>query len=124
MIAQGEQGESTMGRTTQEVLQHHAEAVAAGDLDGVLADYTDDAVLITPQGTFTGAAGAREAWSRLLGDLPNAQLALTAVVVEGDVVLMRWTATSDNGRVDDGVDTLVLGGDGIRVQTVHYTLHN
>ena len=111
-----------MARTTQEVLQHHGEALGARDLEGVLADYTADAVLITPQGSFTGTAGARDAWSRLLGDLPNAELSLSSVVVEGDVALMRWTATTDRGSVEDGVDTLVISGDGIRVQTVHYTL--
>jgi len=113
-----------MARTTQEILQHHGEAIAAGDLAGILADYTDDAVLITPQGTFTGAAGARDAWLQLLGALPNPQVDLSSVVVEGDVVLMTWSAVTDDGRVDDGVDTLIVSGDGIRVQTVHYTLRS
>jgi ketosteroid isomerase-like protein len=113
-----------MTRTPDEILQHHADALAAGDLEGVLADYTADAVLITPQGTFTGTAGAREAWLQLLGALPNAKVDVSSVVVEGDVVLMDWTASTDNGRVEDGVDTLVLNGDGFRVQTVHYTLRS
>lgn len=37
-----------MTRTPQEVLQHHAQALGAGDLDEIVADYTDDAVFITP----------------------------------------------------------------------------
>jgi ketosteroid isomerase-like protein len=110
-----------VARTLQEVLGHHGDALAAGDLDGIVADYTDDAVLITPQGTFRGRAGAREAWLRLLGDLPDAKVDVSSVVVEGDVVLMAWAASSDAGRVDDGIDTLLVGADGIRVQTIHYT---
>ena len=114
-----------MARTPQEVLQHHGDALGAGDLDEILADYTDDAVLITPQGTFTGTAGARDAWLQLLGDMPNPKVEVTSVVIEGlvdgAVVHMRWTADTDQGRVDDGVDTLVLDPSGIRVQTVHYT---
>ena len=32
-----------MTRTPEEVFQHHAEALVAGDLDGIVADYADDA---------------------------------------------------------------------------------
>ena len=111
-----------MARTTQEILQHHGAALGAGDLEGILADYTDDTVLITPQGTFTGITGARDAWLQLLRDLPNPRVDVSSVVVEGVVVLMEWTASTDKGRVDDGVDTLVMDGDGKRVQTLHSTL--
>jgi ketosteroid isomerase-like protein len=111
-----------MARTPQEILQHHGTSLGAGDLDGILADYPEDCVLITPQGTFTGAAGARDAWLQLLGDLPGAKVDVWSVVVEGDIVLMKWTASTDRGRVEDGVDTMVLSGEGIRAQTIHYTL--
>jgi ketosteroid isomerase-like protein len=107
--------------TPQENLRHHGEALATGDLDGIISDFTDDAVLITPQGTFRGTAGAREAWLRLLADLPNPKVDASSVVLEGDVALMAWAASSDKGRVDDGIDTVVVNGEGIKVMTVHYT---
>jgi len=47
-----------MARTPQEILQHHGASIGAGDLEGILADYPEDAVLITPHGTFRGTAGA------------------------------------------------------------------
>jgi len=111
-----------MARTPQEILQHHGASIGAGDLEGILADYPEDAVLITPHGTFRGTAGAREAWLKLLGDLPNPKVDLSSLVVEGELVLMKWTASSDDGRVEDGIDTMVLSPDGIRLQAVHYTL--
>ena len=40
-----------MARTPQEVFQHHVQALGAGDLDEIVADYTDDAVFITPAGS-------------------------------------------------------------------------
>ena len=43
-----------MTRTPQEVFQHHAQALGAGDLDEIVADYTDDAVFITPAGVQRG----------------------------------------------------------------------
>ena len=33
-----------MARSPQEIFKHHAEALIAGDLDEIVADYTDDAV--------------------------------------------------------------------------------
>lgn len=37
-----------MTRAPEEIFQHHAEALGAGDLDEIVADYADDAVFITP----------------------------------------------------------------------------
>jgi hypothetical protein len=39
-----------MARTPKEIFQHHGEALVAGDLDGIMADYADDSVYITPRG--------------------------------------------------------------------------
>ena len=61
-----------MARTPQEIFQHHATALIAGDIDGIVDDYADDAVFITPQGVQRGKDGVREAFTALLTDLPNA----------------------------------------------------
>ena len=43
--------EATTARTPQEVFQHHGGgAWMAEDLDGLVSDYTDDAIFITPEG--------------------------------------------------------------------------
>jgi ketosteroid isomerase-like protein len=46
-----------MPRSPQEVFQHHAEALGAGDLDAIVDDYSDDAVFITPDGIMRGKDG-------------------------------------------------------------------
>ena len=38
-----------MTRTPQEIFQHHVQAPGAGDLDEIVADYTDEAVFLTPR---------------------------------------------------------------------------
>jgi ketosteroid isomerase-like protein len=50
-----------MTRTPEEVFAHHAQALGAGDLDGIVEDYADDAVFITPAGVKRGrtASGRR-----------------------------------------------------------------
>ena len=43
-----------MTRTPEEVFAHHAQALGAGDLDEIVADYADNAVLISPPGIKRG----------------------------------------------------------------------
>jgi ketosteroid isomerase-like protein len=111
-----------MARTPQEIFQHHAGALIAGDVDEIVADYTEDAVFITPQGVLRGKDGVREGFSRLLADLPNAQWDVPTQIFEGDVLFIEWSAVSAHSRVADGIDTFVFRDGGIRVQTVRYTL--
>lgn len=111
-----------MTRTAEEVFAHHAEALGAGNLDEIVADYADDAVLITPAGVNRGKAGIREAFTQLLTDVPNAAWELKTQIYEDDVLFLEWTADAAQTRVEDGIDTFVFRNGLIRVQTVRYTL--
>jgi hypothetical protein len=109
-------------RSPQEVFKHHAEALGGEDLDGIVSDYADDAIFITPAGVKRGKDGVREAFTQLLGELPGASWALPTQLYEDDILLLEWTADSARNRVDDGIDTFVFRDGLIRVQTVRYTL--
>ena len=111
-----------MTRTPQEVFQHHAQALGAGDLDEIVADYADDAVFITPAGVKRGKEGVREGFTQLLADVPNAAWELKTQTYEDDVLFLEWTAVSAATKVEDGIDTFVFSDGLIRVQTVRYTL--
>jgi len=111
-----------MARTPQEVFAHHAQALGAGDLDEIVADYTDDAVFISPTGVLRGPDGIRAAFTRLLADVPNANWDLKTQIYDGDVLFLEWAADAGATRVDDGIDTFVFRDGLIRVQTVRYTL--
>jgi hypothetical protein len=69
-----------------------------------------------------GKDGIRQAFTKLLADVPDAQWALPTQIYEGDVLLLEWTAESARTRVEDGIDTFVFRDGRIRVQTVRYTL--
>jgi ketosteroid isomerase-like protein len=114
--------EATTLRTPQEVFQHHGEALMAEDLDGIVSDYADDAVMITPAGVLRGKDGIREGFTKLIGDLPGAKWELPTMIFEGDVLLLEWKAQSEKVKADDGIDTFVFRDGLIRVQTVRYTL--
>jgi ketosteroid isomerase-like protein len=109
-------------RTPQEVFQHHAEVLIAGDIDGIVDDYADDAVFITPDGTLRGKDGVRQGFEKLLSDLPSADWDVPTQIFEGDVLFIEWNAKSAETRAEDGIDTFVFRDGLIRVQTVRYTL--
>jgi hypothetical protein len=111
-----------MTRSPQEVFAHHGEALMAEDLDGIVSDYADDAVFITPDGVRHGKAGVREGFTKLLSDLPGASWELPTQLFEDDVLLLEWKAESESVKADDGIDTFVFRDGLIRVQTVRYTL--
>lgn len=111
-----------MTRTPQEIFQHHAEALIAGKLEEIVADYADDAVFITPSGVQRGKDGVRAGFIKLLEDLPNAQWSVPTQIFDGDILFIEWSADAGATRVDDGVDTFVFRDGQIVVQTVRYTL--
>ena len=113
-----------MTRTPQEIFQHHAQALGAGDLDEIVADYADTAVFITPAGVKRGKDGVREGFTQLLADVPNAAWDLQTLIYEDDVLFLEWAATAATTKVEDGIDTFIFSDGLIRVQTVRYTLQH
>jgi ketosteroid isomerase-like protein len=114
--------EAVVSRTPQEIFAHHAEVLIAGDIDGIVEDYADDAVFITPAGVQRGKDGVRAAFTKLLEDLPNADWEVPTQIFEGDVLFIEWNAKAASSRADDGIDTFVFRNGQIAVQTVRYTL--
>jgi ketosteroid isomerase-like protein len=113
-----------MTRTPQEVFQHHAAALGAGDLDEIVADYADDAVFITPAGILRGKDGIRAAFTQLLADVPNAAWTLKTTIYEGDVLFLEWAADAGATYAEDGIDTVIFRDGRIQLQTVRYTVQH
>jgi ketosteroid isomerase-like protein len=111
-----------MARTPQEILAHHTHALVTGDIDGLVADYADDSVVITPDGVARGKDGVRAAFTKLLGQLSDAVFDVKTQTFEGDMLLLEWVLDSPAARTD-GVDTFVFGDGMIRAQTISHTAH-
>jgi ketosteroid isomerase-like protein len=109
-------------RSPQEVFGHHAQALGAEDLDEIVADYSDDAVFISPVGVQRGRDGIRQAFTKLLGEVPQAAWDIKTTIYEGDILFLEWGAEGGGNRIEDGIDTFVFRDGLIRVQTVRYTL--
>jgi predicted SnoaL-like aldol condensation-catalyzing enzyme len=109
-------------RSPQEVFDHHAQALGAEDLDEIVADYSDDAIFITPAGVLRGKDGIRQAFTKLLGEVPQATWDLKTTIYEDDILFLEWGAEGGGNRIQDAVDTFVFRDGLIRVQAVRHTL--
>ena len=106
-----------MARSTQEVLQHHLESLAAQDIEAVVSDYADDASLISPEVTVTGAEALNEFFVGLLKAMPGIidALSIDRTEIVGDVAYILWHAP---GFAPLGTDTFVVRDGKIIAQTV------
>jgi ketosteroid isomerase-like protein len=109
-------------RTPQEIFTAHGDALNAGDRDKILEDYADDAVLLTADGALEGRDAISSFFAGALSALPGVRFTFGTTVYSGDALLLRWTASSPQGRIDDGVDTFVFADGKIRLQTAVFSV--
>jgi hypothetical protein len=110
-------------RTPEEIFRHHADALTKADIDEIVADYADDAVLVTPDQVWRGKSGVREGFEVLLGLVPGADWDAPVAVFADDLLLIEWTARSARNDLVGGVDTFVFRDGLIRAQTIRYTVN-
>ena len=107
-------------------IARHVKNVKAADVEGVLADYADDAILVsppglvTPAGTFVGKDKVREffVWLATPAVLPGAQSMVTTNEVVGpNTMLFRWTQFPGTPKEVKGYDIFVFRNGKIIFQT-------
>jgi len=105
--------------TTDTVLDHHLEALVAGDLEAILADYDETSVVATPDATVRGLAALREFFGGVLADLlqPGSRIEATTRVVDGDHAYVVWHGESEKYRFPFATDTFVVRGGKIVFQS-------
>ena len=76
------------------VWERHVQAATAGDVDGVMADFTEESAIITTDGVISGTADIRRFFEELLGGLEPGALDTTvpnAEITHGDVLVANFT---------------------------------
>lgn len=110
-------------RTVREVFEDHLQNRSRKDLDRDISNnYAGDVVILTGYGIFTGHYGVRQSGAILQADLPHATYHYRTTLDAGEIAFLEWTADSDAGSVDDGVDSFLIRDGRILVQTIHYTV--
>ncbi|GAA2758967.1 nuclear transport factor 2 family protein [Actinopolymorpha rutila] len=111
-----------MEQTPQETFQRHVAALVAGDLDALVSDYAEDALVLTATGEYRGRDAIRELFEGLANALPQLSLEAKSAVFADNLLLLRWSADSTLNTVPDGVDTFVFDAGLIQNQTISCTL--
>ena len=96
--------------STKDVLDHHIKCFGERDLNGILSDYSTDAVMFTPDGPLKGAAALRPLFHAMFAEFakPGASLSMKHQSVEGDYAYVLWTAETADNVYELGTDTLVV----------------
>ncbi len=104
----------------EDVLTHNIEAFMARDLDGVMADYADGAILITPDGSNVGKEAIRSVIAEAFtyGDQSEAPLTVTNVHSVGSLAYIMWDWAMPDGSVMQGSNTYVIEGGKITQESV------
>ena len=85
--------------STNDVLERHLRSFAERDVDGVLADYSPDAVLFSPAGPLKGPGAIKPLFQTLVSEFrkPGSSFTMLLRSIEGDHAYIVWTAeTADN----------------------------
>ena len=104
---------------SNQLLQKHLGAFLRNDLDAVVSDYADDAVLVAPDGTHEGPEGIREFFRKLMLQFPAgaSTLALDQAAFHGDLVYFTWHGRTPTLEVPFATDTMLLRDGKIAQQT-------
>ena len=75
----------------RELLDRYVELYNAGDLDGVIDLYADDAVQGMPDGTFEGRSAIHDRLARELEAIPDVTHTVVSFIEQGDAFADEWT---------------------------------
>jgi predicted ester cyclase len=110
-----ERREKTMSANS-ELLERYVELYNAGDLDGVMDLYADDAVQIMPEGTFEGQSAIRERLARDLVACPDIAWTVLSFVEQGDTFADEWSFVATHTGPFELPDGTELAATGRRVE--------
>lgn len=118
--------------TTQEqkaldIFKRHVAAFTSGNLEAVLSDFGERAVVITPDGVFDGLDRIRTLYGGLLaefgvidrGDSPG--LTIDVLHVRHDTIFISWHAESMQHVFPFGTDTFICHGDRFERQSIAFS---
>lgn len=106
--------------STETVLNDHLEMFGEQDLDGIVADYAEDAIVITNDVTYRGTEEIRGLFAELFREFSadNVSFSLEKQTVEDDIAYIIWEAETPENDYEFATDTFVVRDGEIAVQTL------
>ena len=96
--------------TTKDIVDQHLKSFYANDLEGVLADYSSDAVLFVPGTPLKGRNSIKPFFQAFFAEFakPGASFSLQQQVVEGDYAYILWNAETADNSYEAATDTFIV----------------
>jgi hypothetical protein len=105
---------------TAKTLLHHLQAFRAGDVEAIMSTYTEDAVLITPDGVVKGQAQIQSLFVQMFTNMfppDKTSLNVAKQVVDGEIAYLLWSGSSPYYNIPFATDTFVIRDRKIVAQT-------
>lgn len=105
---------------TEAVLDHHLAAFGNLDLEEILADYTDESIMITPNGVVRGIAELTPVFEGFFEEFgkPGMSFELHTKIVEGEIAYIIWSAETADNVYEFATDTFFVQDGKIMRQTL------
>lgn len=106
-------------QTTEAVLEHHLAAFMEQDMSEMLADYSDDSVILSNMGTFRGLDEIEAMAEPMFAEFSQADVSFApdVQIIEGDVAYLVWHAETPDHDYELGTDTYIIRDGVIETQT-------
>ncbi len=111
----------SVSEATAAVWDRHLAAGTAGDLDALVADFSEDAAVVTPAGIIRGKDNIRGYFEELLGAFPPGaedSVVVNTLQVHRDFVLFNFTVTDVGETFND--TAIIRDGKIVVFSTVGY----
>ena len=107
---------------SEDVLQHHLQALGQNDLEELLKDYTEESELWTQNGIISGLDNISSFFTYAFTLLPKdkSNLEIKKMIVEGDKVFLVWTADSPVINISFATDCFEIKEGKITWQTIAF----
>lgn len=104
---------------TREVLEHHLEAFKNNDIEATMADYSEESIVVTPDGTARGLAEIRKNFEGAFKLFPKDSITftMTKTVVLQDVAYILWQAKTPKFELSYATDSFIIRDGKILRQT-------
>jgi hypothetical protein len=112
---------------TLDTFNRHVTAFQTADLNAVLNDFSDNAMVITQDGVFQGKENIRTLYENLLQEFGNIKagdspgIMVDAMHYRGDMLFITWHAESQRLKFPFGTDTFLIKGNKIERQSIAFT---
>ena len=96
--------------STSDVLDRHLRSFAERDIEGVLADYSSDAVLFSAAGPLKGPDAIKPLFQTLVSEFekPGSSFTMEQRCIDGDYAYIIWTAETADNSYEFATDTFVV----------------